>query len=627
MWRMNTENNRPIPFPPIHGHGVIGDRRTGAMVAADGTLNWFCVPNFDSPPVFGTLLDPEDGGFCRFGPVRASLGQQRYLSETAAVVTSWTGAAQGSGALELTDVMAWPADQRPESARDHRIIVRRLRAREAGVAHFEVRPRWEFGGGPKEVRTTLYGATFLFAAGQLAVWTSFPVRIEGDKAVAGLTMGLGDELWAVIGWNSQPDDWTHERAAEAFAAALSYWRDWSANLKVDASESGAGRLKRSAITVHLLTHAEHDAATAALTSSLPERIGGDRNYDYRFAWVRDASLSLALLARLGKVDEVERYLDWLCSLDSATDAPLQVCYRLDGSTRLEPVELSGVRGYADSRPVRFGNRAAKQRQLGSLAFFADCARIYVESGGSLRDKHWQLLRRTANYTCAHWHLPESGIWELSAEAHYVAGKVMSWVVLERAAQISRVTGFGEDEELGRWRAVAEAIHAEVMEKGWNQENNTFIQRYGSQALDAAVLLIPLMGFLPPDHPRVTGTIAAIERELTIDGLVYRFDPSATLGGDQLPLGEFEGAFLPVTFWFAQALAKAGRADQAEAILKRCEAMAGELGLFAEEVDGRRQIFLGNTPLLFAHVEYVRAVREVAAARDRANASNNEKTHE
>ena len=617
---MNTENNRPICFPPIRGHGVIGDRRTGAMVAADGTLNWFCVPNFDSPPVFGTLLDPEDGGFCRFGPARASLGQQRYLSETAAVVTSWIGAAQESGALELTDVMAWPADERPESARDQRIIVRRLRAREAGVARFEVRPRWEFAGGPEEVRVTPYDATFRFAAGQLVVWTSFPVRIEVDNAVADLSMGLGDELWAVIGWNSQPDDWTRERAAEAFEAALNYWRDWSANLKVDASEPGAACLKRSAITVHLLTHAEHDAATAALTSSLPERIGGDRNYDYRFAWVRDASLSLALLARLGKVDEVERYLDWLCSLDSATDAPLQVCYRLDGSTRLEPVELSAVRGYADSRPVRFGNRAAKQRQLGSLAFFADCARIYVESGGSLRDKHWQLLRRTANYTCAHWHLPESGIWELSVEAHYVAGKVMSWVVLERAAQISRLTGFGEDEELVRWRAVAEAIHAEVMEKGWSQKNNTFVQRYDSEALDAAVLLIPLMEFLPADDPRVAGTIAAIERELTIDGLVYRFDPGVTLGGDQLPLGEFEGAFLPVTFWFAHALAKVGRADQAEAILKRCEAMAGELGLFAEEIDARRQIFLGNTPLLFAHVEYVRAVREVAAARDRANSS-------
>jgi GH15 family glucan-1,4-alpha-glucosidase len=351
--------------------------------------------------------------------------------------------------------------------------------------------------------------------------------------------------------------------------------DWSANLN-DPSDCS----QRSAITVQLLTHAGHGAPTAALTSSLPERIGGDRNYDYRFAWVRDASLSLALLARLARVDEVERYLDWLCSLDSATEAPLQVCYRIDGSTRLEPVELSVVRGYADSRPARFGNRAAKQRQLGSLGFFADCARIYVESGGRWQDKHWQLLRRAANYTCAHWHLPENGIWELSVEAHYVAGKIMSWVVLERAAQISRLTGFGDDEGLSRWCAVARKVHAEVMDKGWSRKRNTFVQRYGSEALDAALLLIPLVEFLPADHPRVTATIAAIERELTIDGLVYRFDPSVTLGVDQLPLGEFEGAFLPATFWFAHALAKVGRADEAGAILKRCEAIAGELGLFA-----------------------------------------------
>ena len=616
-----------MPFPPIHRHGVIGDRRTGALVAADGTLDWFCVPNFDGPPLFGTLLDPERGGFCRFGPARASLGRQHYLSETAAVVTSWTGATLNRSTLELGDVMAWPADERPEQARDHRVIVRRLHARETANARFEARPRWEFKGRPEEVRQIPDGAAFRFAAGQLAVWTSFPVRIEADAVVADLIVGEGDELWAVIGWNSQPGDWTRGRAAEVFEAALRYWRDWSAKLKVDGAEVRAAGLRRSAITVHLLSHAEHDATAAALTSSLPERIGGDRNYDYRFAWVRDASLSLGSLARLGNVYEVQRYLDWLCRLDSATDAPLQVCYRLDGNTRLETVELSAVRGYADSRPVRYGNRAAKQRQLGALAFFADCARIYVESGGQWQDKHWQLLRRAVNYICGYWHLPESGVWELPVEAHYVASKVMSWVVLERAAQIARLTGRGEDEEMAHWGAVAKAIHAEVMDKGWSQERNSFVQRYESEALDASLLLIPLMDFLPVDHPRVVSTLAAIERELVIDGLVYRFDPTATLGGVQLPVGEFEGAFLPVTFWFAQALAKAGRANEAEAILKRCEAMAGDLGLFAEEADGRRQIFLGNTPLLFSQVEYVRAAQEVAEAWDRAKGPKKEKTHE
>jgi GH15 family glucan-1,4-alpha-glucosidase len=512
----------PISFPPIHRHGVIGDRRTGALVAADGTLSWFCVPDFDGPPLFGMLLDPDCGGFCRFGPARASLGWQHYLPETAAVVTNWRGTTQGDSVLELTDVMAWPADERPQSARDQRVIVRRLQAREPAAVRFEAQPRWEFGGRAEEVRLAPQGATFRFGAGQLAVWASFPVRIEAGAAIADLTIGAGDELWAVIGWNSHTGDWSRERATELFDAALRYWGDWTAGLKVDAAEARATGLRRSAITVHLLTHAEHDSAAAALTT--------------------------------------------------------------------------------------------RQRQLGSLAFFADCASIYVENGGAWQDKHWQVLQRAANYTCAHWHLPESGIWELAVDAHYVAGKVMSWVVLKRAEEIARHTGHGEKQELARWRTAAETIHAEVMDKGWNQNRNSFVQRYDCEALDAAALLIPLMEFLPADHPRVTGTLAAIERELVIDGLVYRFEPHATLGGDQLPVGEFEGAFLPATFWFVHALAKAGRADEAEAILKRCEAMAGELGLFAEEADARRQTFLGNTPLLFAHVEYVRAAAEVARAR-------------
>jgi GH15 family glucan-1,4-alpha-glucosidase len=614
---MEPVENRPISFPPIHNHGVIGDRRTGALVAADGTLNWFCVPNFDGNPIFGALLDPERGGFCRFGPLQVSLGRQRYLPETAAVETSWPALPPDGGELDLTDVMAWPADERAKSVVNHRVILRRFNARGAAIVRFEARPRWNFSELPLEVHSISNGAVFRFAVGALGVCTSFPVEIQGGALISDLSVNPGDELWAMIGWDAQADEWTRERAMGVFDASLKYWRDWSAGLTIDPDDLRSAKLRRTAITAHLLSHAEHDATTAALTTSLPERIGGNRNYDYRFAWVRDASLSLALLARVGKVEEVQNYLDWLCRLDSDTDAPLQVCYRLDGDTQLEQQELSGVRGYEDSRPVQYGNHAARQRQLGSLAFFADCARIYVENGGKWQEHHWQLLRRAANYIQAHWQLAESGIWELSVQAHYVAGRVMSWVVLERAAQIARITGHGEEEEIAGWTATAQTIHAEVMEKGWSKKQNSFVQRYDSEALDAAALLIPLMEFLPADHPQVMGTLAAIERALFINGFVCRFDPAATLGGDQLPLGEFEGAFLPTTFWFAHALAKAGRADDAEAILKRCEAVAGELGLFAEEVDPHRRIFLGNTPLLFAHVEYFRAVREVAAARDRA----------
>ena len=306
------------------------------------------------------MLDSECGGFCRFGPARATLGQQYYLSGTAALVTRWSETRQDGYILELVDVMACPADERRGCGRDQRIILRRLQVRGAAVVRFEVRPRWGFANGPEEVRTTSEGAAFRFGAGRLALWASFAFRAETDAVVADLSLSAGDELWAVIGWNSPSGGWTCERAAAVFEMALQYWRDWSAGLKLDATDARVDNICRSAITVQLLTHAEHNSAMAALTTSLPERIGGDRNYDYRFAWVRDASLSLALLAQLGKVDEVEHYLDWLCSLGSVTKAPLQVCYRFDGKTQLEPVELSAVRGYLDSRPVRYGNRVAKQ---------------------------------------------------------------------------------------------------------------------------------------------------------------------------------------------------------------------------------------------------------------------------
>jgi GH15 family glucan-1,4-alpha-glucosidase len=247
--------------------------------------------------------------------------------------------------------------------------------------------------------------------------------------------------------------------------------------------------------------------------------------------------------------------------------------------------------------VRRGNRAAKQKQLGSLGFFADCAIIYLDNGGEWREEFWMLLKRVADFTCTHWPEKDSGVWELAEEAHYVASRVMSWVVLDRAISIADRTGHSG--ETDHWKETAAAIHAEVMDKGWCEKKQTFRQRYGS------------------DHPRVTATLDALERELVVDGLIHRFDPAQTLGGKQLPIGEFEGAFLPCVFWHAHALAKAGRCDEAESILKKCEAISGDIGLFAEEADPRRGIFLGNTPLLFSHVEYARAAMELDEARTRA----------
>jgi GH15 family glucan-1,4-alpha-glucosidase len=585
---------------------VIGDRRTGALIAADGSIDWFCAPDFDGTPIFGSLLDPKRGGCCRLSPGDAGFGEQSYLGDTAALSTRWE-----SGA-EVADVMGWPMEEREIHEDRRRVIIRRLTSRDSRTFHFEVHPRENFAELPEPVLPAVQGAVFSFRSGVLTLWASFPVAVIHDRAFAEVTLNAGDEHWVIIGWDIGDAEWSRERAARTFEKAHQYWRRWSSNLKVEAGGERAPALRRSALTVQLLSHAKHDCAVAALTTSLPERIGGDRNYDYRYAWVRDASLSLALLARMGKAGEVEHYLEWLCHLHSSTVAPLQVCYGLDSSPVLDEKDIQGPMGYEGSLPVRCGNRAAKQLQLGSMGFLADCVGIYLDNGGRWREEFWELLKRAADFSCKNWQAKDSGIWELAHEAHYTASRVMCWVILVKAVQIAAKTGHAG--ETGMWSETAARIHEDVMEHGWSEKKQSFRQRYGSDALDAASLLIPLMDFLPADHPRVIGTLKAMERELVIDGLIHRFVPADTLEGEQLPLGKFEGAFLPCVFWHAHALAKMGRCDEAESILTKCEKIAGRLGMFAEEIDAERGIFLGNTPLLFAQVEYVRAVTQLNQTR-------------
>ena len=459
--------NPPRPsssvFAPIARHGAIGDRRTGALVAADGSLSWFCVPDFDGPPLFGALLDPQRGGFCRFAPQGGEMGLQSYLPGTAVLVTVWMDAGSGED-IELADVMAWPEGDRPDGVQGQRVIIRRMRAPKTAEVCFGLFPRLNFQATPEESRLWENGARFDFGKDFLGLWTSFPFKMEPQGVSAVFTLHAGDEHWAVLGWNAPPTEWSAAYAAQMFQEAANYWRQWSGDLKSKDAGTRSAALLRSALTVQLLSHAHRDSAVAALTTSLPERLGGERNYDYRYSWVRDASLSLALLARMGKAAEVKRYLHWLCGLTSPAESPLQVCYRLDGDPHIDEKEIEGVSGYENSLPVHRGNRAAKQMQLGSLGFFADCARIYVDHGGEWEEEFWGLLRRSADFTCAHWQEEDSGVWELPQQAHYVASRVMSWVVLERAVYIAGRTGHAGDTD--HWREAAAAIHAEVMEKGW-----------------------------------------------------------------------------------------------------------------------------------------------------------------
>lgn len=404
--------------------------------------------------------------------------------------------------------------------------------------------------------------------------------------------------------------WTDETVMAVLDDTTAYWHRWRRNIIYAGPR--ADRVERSAIIVHLLSHAPTGSLVAAPTSSLPERIGGDRNYDYRYAWVRDASLSLAIVALLGDRHAAQRYMDWIAKLESTTDAPLQVLYRLNGATDVSESQRYDLAGYRDSRPVRFGNHAFKQLQHDSLGYFVDCAAIYLEQGGEWHEEYWHLIERIADYVIRTWQQPDSGIWELGIEQHYVSSKVMSWVALERAVKIAG--RLGRNAQIHEWRAAMKTIHDEVMERGWSPGQSAFRQRYESEALDASVLLIPVMGFLPADHPGVRSTVDRIAERLMHDGFVYRFDPQGLPEPSPLPLGTFEGAFLPCTCWLITAYAMAGRTDEAEALLQRVDAAAGELSLVAEEVEGKTSSFLGNLPLVFAQVEYVRAVMAVAKAR-------------
>jgi GH15 family glucan-1,4-alpha-glucosidase len=595
-----------IPYPPIEKHGTIGDRRTAALVAADGTLDWLCLPDYDGESLFAALLDAREGGFWRFGPSMASLGQQRYLEESAALVTTWT---TRDAELELTDLMAWPQDDRPDAVNDSRVVLRRLRCQRGEAAcALLLYPRTNFRRAASVMQVS-GGLELRVGSFRLGVWSTHPLHEDVTGVRAHFRLRAGEEAWVVVTLQEWPDAWNLARARQAMQESIEYWPGVLSNLTYNGPRRDEAR--RSAMVLHLLNYAPDGSLVAAPTTSLPEHIGGERNYDYRFAWVRDASLSLGILALLGDTDTATRYLDWLVGLGSLTDMPLQVVYGLSGGLDLEEHERRDVNGYRGSLPVREGNRAYKQYQRGSLGYLVDCAELHLRAGGAWHKPYWELVRKIVEYITATWQLPDSGIWELPFEAHYVSSKVLDWVVLDRGIKIARRTG--HQQEIERWAGVREEIRADVMERGWSERLGAFRQHYDGEGLDASALLIPVTGFLPADHPRVISTVQRVEEALMIDGFVYRFQPGKTPGYGDVPVGEFEGAFLPCTFWLATTYAMQGRVQAAADILAQAEQLAGPLGLFAEEVDPRTGSFLGNTPLLFSQMEYVRAIVALSAA--------------
>ena len=596
-------------FPPIVAHGVIGDRRTAALVAADGTIDWLCLPRFDGSPLFGVLLDPETGGHWRIGPAIPTLGDQRYTDRGTAVITRWE---DGAATLELTDLMLWPEDDRDgalggESAR---AVVRSVTCTGAAVTcRHTLQPGGLFSPTPDFVRAPREVTPTIALDDQtLSLWSSHPLTLSPGAGQIDDTVTLrpGDTWWTVLAPGGS-GSWDLDRVTAEVERTTRYWHDWASTLECHGPR--AERLRRTAITVHLLSYAETGSPVAAPTTSLPERIGGDLNWDYRYSWVRDASLSVATLSRLGDIRNARRYLDCLASYRSSSDLPLQIVYGVDGGLDLPVTEYEDVRGYRDSAPVLTGNRACGQIQFDSLGFFIESAAVYLQEGGDWDEDQWHMVRRSADYIADHWREPDSGIWELPEPRQYVGSKVMCWSGLGRAVDVARAGR--RTDEVDRWRATMDAIRQEVMDRGWNAGAGVLRQVYDDDGgIDASALLAGVTGFFAPDDPRLTSTVERVVERLGQGGFVHRFDPTMMpleAGGSDLPIGSFEGAFLPCTFWLAIVYARMGRVDEAEATIARVEALAGDLGLFAEEVDVATGAFLGNTPLLFSQVEYARAV--------------------
>ena len=585
---------RLIPYPAIERHGVIGDRRTAALVASDGTLDWLCLPDYDGIVVFGALLDSIRGGLCRLGPAALWAGDQQYEPEAPILHTRWR---TNDFDLELVDAMAQPHGH---ADRHERIVLRRLMCVRGPVECAALlAPAADF--------KPLDGDAAVPGLGRLQVWSD---RTE-VRAGGTFTLGAGDEAWMVIACGTA-GEWTTPRAERLLDEVRSFWR--RAARELDSTSPGPDVL-RSALTIRLLEYDPCGSSVAAPTTSLPERTGGGWNADYRLTWVRDASLAMATLARLGDLESAARYLAWLTTVQgSGGNPPLQVLYTIRGEVGRKQHERRDVEGYRGSLPVRFGNHAYKQIQHDIFGYFADCVDVYLRHGGHWRDEVWQLLCRSADYVAAHWGEKGNGIWELDAREHYVSGQVMAWVALDRVRRIGE-RARQPMQKADAWAAAAAAIRDNVERNGWSDRRKSFTQTIGGQALDASALLIALTGFLPLDDPRVRSTIDAVATNLTIDGCVYRFDPAEIPHAGPSELGEFECAFLPCTFWLATCFALLGRTNDAEDVLAAASRVAGPLGLYAEAIDPRNWTFAGNTPLLFSHVEHIRAVQTLRDARE------------
>jgi GH15 family glucan-1,4-alpha-glucosidase len=597
----------------IEDYALLGDLQAAALVGVDGSVDWLCLPRFDSPACFAALLGDAGNGRWLVAPAGpGATSTRRYRGDSLVLETDWE---TPDGAVRVIDFMP-PRGEAPD-------VVRLVEGR-AGTVRMrtELVVRFDYGHVVPWVRHRKHHR-WTAVAGPDAVWLDTPVALEGSDArtVAEFDVSAGDRVPFVLTWS--PSYEGHPRpvdAGKALRQTESFWADWIAGCTYD--DTYADPVRRSLLTLKALTYAPTGGIAAAATTSLPEQVGGPRNWDYRYCWLRDAAFALQALAGAGFTEEAIAWRDWLLRAAAGDPGDLQIMYSLTGWRRLEELELDWLPGYEGSRPVRIGNAAAEQFQLDVYGEVLDGLYSARTAGMAEDDDAWDLQAVLADHVAAVWREPDSSLWEIRGRRRpFVHSKVMAWVALDRVVRTARRAGLAGP--VARWAAVRDEIHADICANGYDAGRGTFTQFYGSRGLDAALLLLPRLGFLPPDDPRVLGTIDAVRKEIVEDGFVLRYRPDADPDSDTGTVDGLpgsEGAFLACSFWLADALALTGRHDEARELFERLLELRNDVGLLSEEWDPGARRQLGNTPQAFSHVGLVNTA--IALERGTAHLTRN-----
>jgi GH15 family glucan-1,4-alpha-glucosidase len=598
---MRSDSN----YLAIRDYAVIGDGHTAALVGSNGSIDWCCCPQFDSPAVFCRLLDASRGGWCRIGPATPASITREYVPSTNILETTFQTEHAEWRITDFMPVQGGAANDKHDEA-SHRILrlVQGLRGDASCVVEF--RPTFDYARAPTEIEITPLGAHAHKAHECMHLRSPVPLQLdERGAAIARWSVHAGDRTWFELRYASAAAASSQPDFEAALQSTLAYWRSWSARCTYDGPYHPL--VRRSALALKLLTFEPTGAIIAAPTTSLPEELGGVRNWDYRYTWLRDSSLTLYALQSIGYHEEADAFFKWLEQLCLCCSGRPQIMYSIEAGTDLTELTLDHLAGYRNSRPVRIGNAAFRQKQLDIYGEVLDAAHLHVEwMKHPLVSKTWGVFTRFADAAATRWREPDQGIWEVrGGPRHFLYSKLMCWVALDRAVKISETLALLANTE--RWRATREEIRAEILCRGYNDELGAFTQSLDGSVLDASALAVPMTGFLPATDPRVLSTMDRIQEQLTRNGLVHRYWPSETDDG----VAGSEAAFALCSFWLVDNLALTGRIAEAREMFERIVGYANDVGLLAEEIEPHSGDLLGNFPQGFTHLALIRAALSIA----------------